>query len=215
MKKSIAVFGMGRFGKSLAMGLYDAGIDVMVVDRDPAVIESLSDKATYAMVAELSNADSIKGLGIETMDAVVVAMGSDLTASIMSVMVAKELGVPQVMAKAADERMGAILKKVGADKVLYPEEESGARAAKILMSDSFLDFFDIDGNLCLLEIKPRNQWVGKSLMELDLRKKYHINVVAVKDGGHLHTVIDPNKPLSEKSELLIVIEKSDLKLLKG
>lgn len=214
MSKAVAVFGIGRFGLSLVNTLYDSGIDVMAVDGNPAVIEKMQNKATYAMVADLKDADSIKGLGLENMDVVVVAMGSDLQASIMSVMVSKEVGVPLVMAKAADERMGQILKKVGADKVLFPEEESGSRTARILMSDSFLEFFDIDENLCLVEIKAKKEWVGKNLMELDFRKKYKMNVIAIKDKNKAKSFVDPNKPLEEDSELIVVIDKSDLKKLK-
>ena len=150
MSKSIAVLGLGRFGKKLALGLYENGVDVMAVDRDQKLIDSISDKVTYALVADFSNAESIKGIGLEEMDTVVVAMGSDLTASIMAVMISKELGVPYVMAKASDERMGAILTKVGADEVIYPEEEMGERTARILVFDSFLEFFEIDDLLLTL-----------------------------------------------------------------
>ncbi len=213
MGKSIAVFGLGRFGKSIATTLYEAGADVMVVDKNPKLVEAFSENATYAINADVSNADAVKGLGIEEVDAVVVAMGSDLTASIMSVMVAKELGVPYVMAKASDERMGAILKKVGADKVLFPEEESGARTARILVSESFMDYFDIDENLCMLEMKVKPEWVGKNLMELNLRKQYKLNVVAIKNNKKKHLFVDPEKPLQKETELLIVVDKMDLKKL--
>ncbi len=211
MGKSIAVFGLGRFGKSLALELHESGADVMVVDRNPALVDAFSDNATYAINADVSNPDAVKGIGLEDMDVVVVAMGSDLTASIMAVMVSKELGVPYVMAKASDERMGAILKKVGADKVLFPEEESGARTARILVSESFMDYFDIDENLCMLEMKPKKEWVGKNLMELNLRKKYNLNVVAIKGNTRMHAFVDPEKPLSEDTELLVIVKKSDLK----
>ena len=211
MAKSVAVIGLGRFGKKLALGLYESGVDVMVVDKDAAIIESVADKVTYALVADVSNADAIKGLGLEEMDKVVVAMGSDLTSSIMAVMVAKEIGVPYVMAKASDERMGAILTKVGADKVIFPEEEMGERTARILCSDSFLEFFEIDNSLCMLEMKPKESWIGKNLKELDLRKNYNMNVVAIKSHNEMKSHINPDKPLSESMTLLVIIDKADLK----
>ena len=152
MSKSIAVIGLGRFGKKLAYTLYEMGSDVMAVDRSPEIIAAVADNVTYAIEADVTNPEVVKGLGLREMDVVVVAMGSDLTASIMSVMIAKEQGVPYVLAKASDERMGQILKRVGADKIIYPEEETGQRTARKLMSDSFLEFFEIDDNLCLLEI---------------------------------------------------------------
>ena len=215
MAKSVAVIGLGRFGKKLALGLYEGGVDVMAVDRDPAIIESVADKVTYALVADSSNAESIKGLGLEEMDKVVVAMGSDLTASIMAVMVSKEIGVPYVMAKASDERMGQILTKVGADEVLFPEEEMGERTARILCSDSFLEFFEIDDNLCMLEMKPKDEWIGKNLKELNLREKYNMNVVAIKNKNAMKAHINPDKPLTDDITLLVIIDKVDLKKLKA
>ncbi|MBQ2053388.1 MAG: TrkA family potassium uptake protein [Eubacterium sp.] len=213
MSKQIAVLGMGRFGKSIALSLSDMGADVMAVDANPDVLEKVADKVTFAIEADLKNAESITGTGIENMDVVVVAMGSDLTASITSVMAAKEVGVPFVMAKAADDRMGAILEKVGADKVIYPEEETGVRTARTLMSDSFMDYFDIDKNLCMLEMHPKEDWVGKNLIELNLREKYHANVVAIKDANKMHAFVDPNRKLEETDELLVLLDKTDIKKL--
>ena len=213
MSKQIAVLGMGRFGKSIALSLSDMGADVMAVDANPDVLEKVADKVTFAIEADLKNAESITGTGIENMDVVVVAMGSDLTASITSVMAAKEVGVPFVMAKAADDRMGAILEKVGADKVIYPEEETGVRTARTLMSDSFMDYFDIDKNLCMLEMHPKEDWIGKNLIELNLREKYHANVVAIKDENKMHAFVDPNRKLEETDELLVLLDKTDIKKL--
>ena len=213
MSKQIAVLGMGRFGKSIALSLSDMGADVMAVDANPTVLEKIADKVTFAIEADLKNAESITGTGIENMDVVVVAMGSDLTASITSVMAAKEVGVPFVMAKAADDRMGAILAKVGADKVIYPEEETGVRTARTLMSDSFMDYFDIDKNLCMLEMHPKDDWIGKNLIELNLREKYHANVVAIKDANKMHAFVDPNRKLEETDELLVLLDKTDIKKL--
>lgn len=210
MNKSIAVFGIGRFGKSLALRLADMGVDVMVVDNNPEDIEKIADKVTYAIEANLTDADAIQALGLDDIDTVVVAMGSDLQASIMSVMVAKEMGVPYVMAKASDERMGAILTKVGADKIIYPEEESGFRTARVLASESFIDYFDIAGTLCVLEMKPKPEWIGKNLIELNLRSNYKMNVIAIKDKGGTSSSIDPNKPLNADAELFVVVDKKDL-----
>ena len=211
MSKSIAVLGIGRFGKRLALSLSDMGADVMVVDASTEVLEKMSPFVTYAIEADLKDADALKGIGLDGMDVVVVAMGSDLTASIMSVMAAKELKVPYVLAKAADERMGSILEKVGADKVIYPEEETGLRTARKLMSDSFLEFFEIDDRICILEMKPRKEWIGKTLIDLKVREKYHANIVAIREGGELKSFVDPKEPLKEDNELLVLVNKEDLK----
>ncbi len=214
MSKSIAVIGLGRFGKKIATTLYDMGSDVMAVDKDTELVQSVSGNVTYAIEADVSNPDVVKGLGLKEMDVVVVAIGQDLASSIMAVMIAKEQGVPYVLAKAKDERMGSILTKIGADKIIYPEEESGQRTARILLSDNFLEFFEIDDNLCLLEIKPKPEWIGKNLIELKLRDKYRINVVAVKDHSEMRSFIDPARPIEYDTELLVILEKKDLKYIK-
>ena len=214
MSKSFAVIGLGRFGKKLACTLYDMGNDVMAVDKNAEIVAGVADYVTYAIEADVSNPDVVHGLGLEEMDVVVVAMGSDLTSSIMAVMIAKEQGVKYVLAKAKDHRMGQILERIGADKIIYPEEETGLRTARTLTSDSFLEFFDIDDNLCLLEIRPKPEWIGKNLIELNLREKYHVNVVAVKDHSEMRSFIDPERPLEEDTELLVILEKADLNLLK-
>ena len=211
MGKSIAVLGIGRFGKRLALSLSDMGAEVMVVDASTEVLEKMSPFVTYAIEADLKDADALKGIGLEGMDAVVVAMGSDLTASIMSIMAAKEIGVPYVLAKAADARMGSILEKVGADKVVFPEEETGLRTARKLMSDSFLEFFEIDDKICILEMAPKKEWVGKNLIDLNIREKYRANVVAIREGGELKSFVDPKEPLKEDNELLVLVNKEDLK----
>ena len=211
MSKSIAVFGIGRFGRSLALTLSESGADVMAVDGDESVIEKIADKVTYAITADLKSAEAIQALGLEEMDAVVVAMGSDLKASIMSVMVSKELGVPFVMAKAADDRMGAILTKVGADKIIYPEEETGIRTARVLASDTFAELFDIDDNLSIIEMKPKKDWIGKNLIELNLRGRFNVNVIAIKDANKMQSSIDPKKPLDKEDTLYVIIDKKDIR----
>ena len=147
------------------------------------------------------------------MDVAVVAIASNLTASILSVVISKEEGIPYVVAKCSNERMGTILQKTGADRIIYPEAEMGARAARVLTSNDFLEFFNIDENLCVVEMKPRKEWIGKSLKQLDLRKKYNINVAAVRSHHELHSSFDPDRPLKENSNLLIVVEKKNLKNL--
>lgn len=210
MSKSIAVFGLGRFGKSLALTLSRGGADVMAVDRDPDIIDAISPEVAYAVVADLENADAVKGLGLEKMDLAVVAVGSDLAASIMAVMVSKEAGIPRVIAKAADERMGEILKRVGADKIIFPEIDSGEREARALLSDNVLDYFEVDRNICLIELTPKADWVGKSLRDLRLRDRERINVVAVKNHHEMRAHIDPDRPLEKDTILLVVTEKSNL-----
>ena len=211
MSRSIAVLGLGKFGSSLAESLYSLGMDLMVVDRDPERIREFSSKSTVAVCANLENEDEVMALELNNMDIVVAAMGSNLAASIMCVAVAKDQKVPVVVAKSSNDRMSSLLKKIGVDKILDPEGEGGLRSASILLSSSFRDFFELDSNMYIIEMDIKKEWVGKSLRELDLRKNYSLNVVAVKEKGHHWEFVDPNKIFSETCILLIVAEKKDLK----
>ena len=211
MAKSIAILGLGKYGRSLADSLYSMGIDTLVVDINPELVRLYSDRSTTAITADLRNEDEVKELGLKTMDAVIVCIGTSLEPSIMSVNVAKELGVPSVIAKVSSERMASILLRVGADRVINPEEEMGVRSARKLVSPSFLEYFELDEELCLVEVKAKEKWVGKSMKELDFRKQYHANVVSVREENVRWSFVDPDKPLKENSILLMMTNKKNLK----
>ena len=213
MAKSIAVLGLGKYGRSLADSLYSMGMDTLVVDMDPELVRVYSDRSTTAITADLRNESEVKELGLKNMDAVIVCIGSSLEPSIMSVNVAKELGVPRVIAKVSSERMASILLRVGADNVINPEEEMGIRSARKLVSPSFLEYFELDKELCLVEVKVKERWIGKSMKELDFRKQYRANVVSVREDEVRWSFVDPDKPLRDNSVLLIMTDKKNLKNL--
>jgi trk system potassium uptake protein TrkA len=210
MSRSIAVLGLGKFGSSLAESLYSLGMDLMVVDRDPERIREFTAKSTVAVCANLENEEEIQALDLKHMDMVVVCMGTSLAPSVMCVLEAKNQGVPFVMAKALSTQMGTILKKVGADQVINPEAESGMRTARALASPSILDLFDVGENLCMIEMVPDEKWIGKTLLELDLRQKRGINVIAMKEPGKSWTYLDAHSPIRKKATLLVVLEKKHL-----
>lgn len=214
-EKSIAVLGLGKYGRSLARNLYNLGADVLAVDSDPDVVAEFTANSTSSIKANLNNEDEVLALGLKNMDIVVTAMGSNLAASIMCVSVAKEQGVPLVIAKSDSNRMASILKKVGADRVIDPEEEGGARSARILVSSYLNECFKLDENLNLLEMVPMSEWVGRSLNELDLRKTMNINVVAMRKKGGLWHFVEPDVILEEDMNLLIVMERETLKKIRG
>jgi trk system potassium uptake protein TrkA len=213
MKKSVAVLGLGKYGRSLSENLYRLGADVLAVDNNEELINEFTGSCTSAVYANLNNEDEVAALGLKNMDIVVCAMGRSLAASIMCVAVAKEQGVPLVVAKASSDRMASILKKVGADKILDPEGEGGGRSARILLSSSFKDYFEIDENMYMIEMHPKKEWIGKNLIELQLRKSFNINVIAVREEGHRWHFVDPQKPFSPDSMLLIGVEKKDINKL--
>ena len=212
MKKSIAVLGLGKYGISLAKNMYDMGADVLVVDQDQDKLKEMNGYCTTAICADITNEDEVVSLGLKNMDIVAVAMAGNLAASIMAVAVAKEHGVPLIVAKSSSDRMTLILKKIGANKVIVPEEYGGEQSARILSSDTFLDYFKVDGNLCMIEINPLAKWVGKNMMELNVRKNYKANVIALKRGSSWK-ILDPEEALQADDLLLIVLERNDLKRL--
>lgn len=210
MKKSIAVLGLGKYGISLAQSMYELGSDVLVVDINEDKLKEAGNYSTSALCADLANEDEVIGLGLKNMDIVVVATGRNLAASIMAVAVANEQGVPLIVAKSSSDRMTSILKKIGADKVIIPEEYSGRQSARILASNTFLDYFQVDGSLCMVEMKPLSNWVGKNLLELNIRKKFDVNAVAIKENNQWKA-IDPHESLRAEDQILIVADRENLK----
>ncbi len=215
MNKSIAILGMGRFGQFLAEELSKNGADVLIADNDEKIVNQYSGIVSDAVIADLTDTRSIKNIGLSGMDLVIVTMGSSLEASILCVMVAKECGVPRVIAKAASDRMGEILRLVGADEIIYPEKESALQNAHKILSANFLEYFSLDEDLCIINMRPKAEWIGKSLSELRLRNRYGINVVAIREkDGSLSARIDPEKPLTEDAQILVLSETKELKRLK-
>lgn len=215
MKKSIAVLGLGKYGMSLVRELNKIGVDVLAVDRDESVVKEIADYCTEAVCADLEDENSLLSLGLKDMDIVVVAIGDNLEASIMSVLVAKEQGVPRILAKSSSERMSVILNKVGADTVIQPEKYAGKRSAVILASETMLDYFQVDDSLCMIEMLPLDNWVGKSLIDLDLRSSQKINVVARQDEDGRWVLVDPEQLIKENTRLLVVLEQKDLVKIRG
>lgn len=211
MKNSIAVLGLGKYGRSLSENLYRMGADVLVVDCNEELIEDFSGKCTSAVCANLANEDEVMALGLKNMDIVVTAMGRNLAPSIMSVSVAKEQGVPIVVSKASSDRMAKILRKVGADKIIDPEGEGGERSARILMSSMYRDFYKLDDNMYMIEMMPKEEWVGRNTAEMEqLRDKVNLNIVAVRKKGQSWHLVKPGIRFAKDDMLLIVTEKEDI-----
>ena len=213
-KKSYAVFGLGRYGYSVATELVNSGAEVLAVDKNEATVNAASTEIPRCQCADVTDASAIKQMGIANMDVVVIAMANHLEESILAVMLCKEVGVKNVIVKCATEKNRRILLKVGADKVVFPEQDSGMRLAKNLISSGFIDMFELSGDIALVEVDVRPEWCGKSLSELDLRKKYAINIVAIKQHDKVTVNIDPNEKLSDDMQLFVIAHKAKLKKLK-
>lgn len=213
MQKSIAVLGMGRFGRYVTEILSEKNTDLLIADKNRETVNQFADRVSYAVTADLQDPEAIADLGLSNMDVVIVAMGSSLEASILCAMIAKEQGVKTVYAKSSSDVMTNILKKVGVDEIIYAEKESAARLARKLTSSTFLDYFDVGSNLSIVKMKPRENWIGHSLKELRLRERLHINVIAMKDGREFRAHINPDTPITEDAQLLIVVDKDNLDFL--
>lgn len=211
-RRQFAVLGLGKFGKSVAMTLANAGYEVIAVDDDEERVNEVADQVTYAIRADVTEQGVLENLGIKNVDAVVVAMALDLGTSVMTTIRAKEVGAKYVVAKASDTMHGNILKKVGADEVVYPEKAMGARIAKKLISNNFLDLYELSKTFSMVEIKVPMQWAGRTLIELDLRKK-GINVIGLIEGEKVTVNIDPTMPLPLDETLIIVAENAILSKL--
>lgn len=214
MKKSYAVFGLGRYGIAVARELADSGAEVIAVDCDERIVNAAAAELPICKCADITDPEVIRQLGIANVDVVIIAMANNLEASVMAVTLCKEIGVKTVIAKCANEMHQKILSRVGADKVVFPENESGIRLAKNLLSSGFVDMVSLAKNVSMVELDVKPEWCGKNLIELNLRKKYSINVVALRRGDMVSVDIDPHEPLTDRVKLIVIANAEKLSKLK-
>ena len=213
IKKSYAVIGLGRFGFSVAKELVSNGAEVLAVDVNEQIVNSVIEEIPICKCADITDAEVIKQLGIGNFDTVIIAMASNLEATVLATTLCKEAGAPNVIVKCANEMHKKILERIGADKVVFPESESGERMAKNLVSSGFVDIIELSRDFSMVEIDARPEWIGKTLIELGLRKKYSINIVAVKKGDKLTVDIDPSSPLESGTKLVVIADNKKLSKL--
>ena len=212
--KTYAVLGLGRYGRAVAEELVNNGAEVLAVDIDQNRVNSAIETIPVCKCANITEPESIKRLGISNVDVVVVAMASNLEASVLAVTLCKEAGVGTVIVKCGNEMHQKVLSAVGADKVIFPEKESGTRLAKNLLTSGFSEMIELSDDVSMVEINVKDEWVGKTLIELSLRKRYTINVVAIRMGEHITTTVDPSLPLEKGMELIVIANTSKLNKLK-
>ena len=213
-KKTYAVFGLGRYGMAVARELVDNGIEVIAVDIEQKIVNDAAAYLPVCKCADVTDAEVISRLGIGNIDTVIVSMASNLEASVMAITLCKEAGVKTVIAKCATEMHQKILIRVGADQVVFPENESGLRLAKNLLSSGFIDMISLSKDVSMVEIDVKDEWIGKNLIELNLRKKYGFNIVAVKKGENVHVNINPDQVLDEETTLIVIASMAKLGKLK-
>ncbi|MFH7820296.1 potassium channel family protein [Neobacillus thermocopriae] len=210
MAKQYAVIGLGRFGSSVAARLYESGQEVLGVDVNMERVEDSNEFVTHAVIADSTDPESLKAIGIRNFDTVIVAIGNDIQASILSVLLLKELGVKKVIAKALNKLHGQVLEKVGADWVIFPERDMGIRVAHQLLSPNVLNFIEISKNYSVEEVRATEKMKDKTLRELDIRAKYNLSVIAIRKDHELTISPPPDKIIDEGDVLVVIGENRDL-----
>ena len=210
MTEQYAVIGLGRFGISIATKLFESGKEVLGVDVNEERVDDAHPYTTHALIADSTDAEALKSIGIRNIDTVIVAIGNDIQASILSVLLLKELGVKKVIAKALNKLHGQVLKKVGADWVVYPERDMGIRVAHQLLSPNVLNFIEISKDYSVEEVKIPEKMTEQTLRELDLRAKFNLTVIAIRHGNEINITPSPDKKIASGDVLVVIGENSDL-----
>ncbi len=202
--KQFVVIGLGRFGVSVATTLSQAGYEVMVVDRNKEIVQEISSVVTHAVQAEVTDADTLKSLGIRNFDIAVVAIGRDIQSSIMVTLLLKELGIKYVVAKASSDLHEKVLQKLGADRIVSPEQDMGIRIAHSLMSGSIVEHIQLSPQYSIVEIVSLPGWKGKTIRELNMRARYGINTIAIERNKKIIITPEPDFLLQEQDILVVV-----------
>lgn len=208
--QSFVILGLSRFGQSVAKTLYDLGQEVLVIDENENIIQGISNHITYAMVGNVTDENVLKAAGIKNFDAAVVSTGKNLESSILVTQMLKELGMKHILAKAQNELHARVLTKLGADKVIFPEQDMGVRAAHNLVSTNIIDYIELSPDYTIIEISSPKQWEGKTLKQLNVRAKHGINIIAIKNGSKINVAPTADYIINSNDILVVIGSKSDV-----
>lgn len=199
------VIGLGRFGTALAMVLAEAGKEVIVIDKDESKVKEIRQYTDYAFVADNLNLETLKEIGIQNCDVVIICIGEQMDMSILTTMRVIELGVPHVISKALSQDQGAVLKKIGAE-VVYPEKDMAFRLGKRLVSNNFLEYISLDHSIEIRQLKIEGKIVGHTIKEIDIRKRFGLNIIAIESEEITTIEVAPEYVL-KKDDIIVVIGK--------
>ena len=206
--KSFVVVGLGRFGMQAATKLCEEGCEVLAIDSKSEMVQQISDNVTQAVVADARDKDVLRALGVKDFDCAIVAIGDSLADSVLATMNLKELGVPYIVCKAYDETHRQVLKKLGADRVVIPEKENADRLAMSLASVNVLDYIELSEDYGIVEVPAPSAWQEKSLIELNIRAKLGVNILAIKRDGDI-TVSPAADFRIMQGDVLVVLGHTD------
>ncbi|ADC91138.1 TrkA N-terminal domain protein [Mageeibacillus indolicus UPII9-5] len=210
--KLYGVLGLGVFGSTIAQTLAEKGYEVIAVDKEVACVDRLAESVAQANIADITDIEQLREIGIGNCDIVVVAVSSQLEVSLMAILNLQELGIPYILAKAKNKKAVQILTRIGVNKVVRPEHDMGERVAKSLMSQNIIDVIDLDENYSIVEMHLPNSWVGHSIIDLDVRNKYGINILGIRepDDTALTINFDIHKPLAADITLYVIAPTAKL-----
>lgn len=209
-KKQYAVLGLGVFGSTVAKTLSSYDMDVIAIDSDIKCVNRIADNVNEALQCDVTELEQLSQTGVGDCDIAIVGMGSHLEESVMAIINLKELGVPYIIVKAKNKRYGEIFSKVGADRIIQPEKEMGKQLAKSLLGNKIVEMFDLDSEFSIVEVEVPYRWIGSTLRNLDVRKKYGINVIGIRKGNHLTVSPGADYVLAVDDHLVVI---ADLKTL--
>lgn len=209
-KKEFMIVGLGQLGKNLVRSLYNSDIDLLVIDKDSSKLEEIEEMAVQAICADASKEEILNQIEINSFDGAIVTMGNDIESSVKIVMHLSEMGMPFIMAKATSEFEGRILRKVGADKVIFPEREVGIRLGKEIAFGNYYDLLDLSDTYSITDLNLPNEWINKSIMQLNLRKTYGLNVIGIRRDDELIINPGPNEVFCDEDVLIVLGSNEDI-----
>ncbi|MFE5323920.1 potassium channel family protein [Paenibacillus sp. NPDC056579] len=216
MKRSqYAVIGLGRFGSSLAQELINLGYEVLGIDKDEEAVEEMSNILTHVVVADSTDEEVLRALGIRNFDCAIVSIGDDIQSSILTAILLKDIGVKMVVTKALSELHGKVLNKIGVDRVIYPERDMGIRVAHQLVSPNLLDYIELSKDYTIAELVVPRRLAGRSLRELDPRAKYGCSVVAINKQHGVIIAPTASDTLEEKDVMVIIGTNDQIELFQN
>ncbi|WP_045515448.1 potassium channel family protein [Neobacillus niacini] len=210
MRKNFAVIGLGRFGGSICRTLSDEGFEVLAIDKNEERVNAYAMIASHAAVGDTTDEAVLKSLGIRNFDHVIVAIGDDIQSSILTTLILKELGVKHITVKAQNDYHEKVLVKIGADKVVHPERDMGRRIAHNMASSSVLDYLELSDEHSIVEIGANSKISGNTIIDLDIRKKYGLNIVAIKRGMDIIVSPKANEDIRPNDVLIVIGTDEDI-----
>lgn len=208
MRRQIVVIGLGRFGMALAKELHRRGHQVLGIDRSEQVVQEASESLTHAVAADSSDEATLVELGVGTFDLAIVALGQEVLGSILSTMALKRLGVPRVIARAQNDLHGEVLRRVGADKVVFPERDTGEQLAHSFFSANMLDYLDLGPDYGISKVEVPAQFVGRSSVDLELRSRFGLTLLAIQRGEDV-IVLPRRDETFRAGDAMVLIGKDD------